>query len=90
MNSRLVKKQELSKYQAEQITSYQIDWLWVKQKIYKKLVLKADSLVDKVLSCRRIKLSNSKNLLLDDVETTVLLSDFDQQLRRQNADALAN
>ena len=27
LNSRLVKKQELPKYQAEQITSYQIDWL---------------------------------------------------------------
>ena len=52
----------------------------------KKLFSKADSLVDKILSCPRIKLSNSQTLILDGVETGIFLSDFVQQLRRKNAD----
>ena len=47
---------------------------------------KADSLVDKILSCRPIKLSISQPLVLDGEETTGLLSDFVQQFRRKNAD----
>ena len=47
---------------------------------------KADSLVDKVLSCPRIKLSNSQTLIFDGVKTGIFLSDFAQQLRRKNAD----
>ena len=52
----------------------------------KILFSKADSLVDNVLSCPRIKLSNSQTLILDGVDTGVLISDFAQQLRRKNAD----
>ena len=45
----------------------------------KKIFSKADSLVDKSLSCPRIKLSNSQSLSLDGVETGVLLFDLAQQ-----------
>ena len=79
-----VTKQELPKYQPSQNPTYQIDSL--KKEINKKLFSKADSLVDKILSCPRIRLSNSQILFLDGVETGIFLSDFAQQLRRKNAD----
>ena len=63
---------------------YQIDSL--KKEENKKLFSKADSLVDKILSRPRIKLSNSQTLVLDGVETGFFLLDFAQQLRRNNAD----
>ena len=47
---------------------------------------KADSLVDKILFCPRIKLSNSQILILGCVETRSSLLDFAQQLRRKNAE----
>ena len=49
-----------------------------------KLRAKADSLVDKTLPGPRMKLSNLQTLILDGVETGVLLSDFAQQLRLKN------
>ena len=49
---------------------------------------KAEILVDQILSCPRIKLSNSQILILDDVETGIFLSDFAQQLCRKNAEVL--
>ena len=79
-----VAKQELPKYQPSQNPKYQVDSL--KKEINKKLFSKADSSVDKVLSCPRIKLSNSHTLFLDGVETGISLLDFAQQLRRKNAD----
>ena len=79
-----VTKQELPKYQPSQNCTYQIDSL--KKEINKKLFSKADSLADKILSCPRIKLSNSQTLILDGVETGIFLSDYVQQLRRKNAD----
>ena len=79
-----VTKQELPKYKVEQPPTYQIDSL--KKEINKKLFCKADSLVDKILSCPRIKLSNSQTLILDGVDTGVLISDFTLHLRRKNAD----
>ena len=79
-----VTKQELPKYQPSQNPTYQIDSL--KKEINKKLFSKADSLVDKILSCPRIKLPNSQTLVLDGVETGIVLSDFVQELRRKNAD----
>ena len=79
-----VTKQELPKYQPSQNPRYQIDSL--KKEINKKFFSKADSLVDKILSCPRIELSNSQTLILDDVGTGIFLSDFAQQLRRKNAD----
>ena len=79
-----VTKQELPKYKAEQPPTYQIDSL--KKEVNKKLFCKADSLVDKILSCPRIKLSNSQTIILDGVDTGVLISDFTLHLRRKNAD----
>ena len=79
-----VTKQELPKYQPSQNPTYQIDSF--KKEINKRLFSKAESLVDKILSCPRIKLSNSQTLILDGVETGIFLSDFAQQLRRKNAD----
>ena len=79
-----VTRQEPPKYQPLQNPTYQIDSL--KKEINKKLFSEADSLVDKILPCPRIKLSNSQTLVLDGVETGIFLSDFAQQLRRKNAD----
>ena len=79
-----VTKQELSKYKAEQPPTYQIDSR--KRDNNKKLFGKADTLIDKILSCSRIKLSNSQALILDGVDTGVLFSDFTQHLRRENAE----
>ena len=84
LKSQSVTKQELPKYQVEQNPSYQIDSL--KKETNKKLSAKADNFVDKILSCPRIKLSNSRNWKFDGVETTVLLSHFAQQLRSKNAE----
>ena len=79
-----VTKQELPKYQPSKNPTYQIDSF--KTEINKKLVSKADSLVDKILSCPPIKRSNSQTLILDGVEIGIFLWDFAQQLRRKNAD----
>ena len=79
-----VTKQLLPKYKAEQPPSYQIDSL--KRDINKKLFDKADTLIDKILSCSRIKLSNSQKILLDRNDTGVLFTDFTLRLRRKNVD----
>ena len=63
--SQSVTKQELPKYQPSQNPTYQIDSL--KKEINKKLFFKAVSVVDKILSCPRIKFSNSQTLILDGV-----------------------
>ena len=77
-----VTKQELPKYKVEQPPTYQIDSL----NINKKYLGKGDSLIDKILSCSRIKLSNSRTIILDGVDTGVLISDFTLHLRRKNSD----
>ena len=77
-----VGKQELPKYKAEQPPTYQIDSL----NLNKKLFGKADTLIDKILSCSRITFSNSQAIILDGVDTGVLISDFTLHLRRKNAD----
>ena len=79
-----VRKQELPKYKAEQAPTYEIDSL--KRDINKKLIGKADPLIDKILSCSRIKLSNSQTIILDGVDTGVLISDLTLHLRRKNSD----
>ena len=56
----------------------------------KNLFCKADSLVDKISSCPRTKLSKSQTLILDIVEAGIFLLDFAQQLRRKNADVPDN
>ena len=58
-----VTKQELSNYKAKQPHTYQIDSL--KRDIYKKLFGKADTLLDKPLSCSRIKPSISQTISLE-------------------------
>ena len=79
-----VTKQELPKYKAEQPPTYQIDSL--KRDINKKLFGKADTLIDKILSCSRIKLSNSQTIILIGVDTGLLISDLTLHLRRKNVD----
>ena len=83
-----VTKQELSKFKAEQPPTYQIDSL--NRDINKKLIGKADTLIDKILSCSRIKFSSSHTIILDGVDTGVLISDFTQHLRRKNSDVPDN
>ena len=80
LNTQAFTRQELPKYQAEQNLTYQIDSL--RKEINKTLFAKGDSLF---FFLSRIKLSNSQTLLLDGVETGVLLSDLAQQLRGKNA-----
>ena len=77
-----VTKQELPNYKAEQPSTYQINSI----NINKKLFGKADPLIDKILSSSCIKLSNSQTIILDGVDTGVLISDFTLHLRRKNAD----
>ena len=77
-----VTKQELPKCKAEQPPTNQIDCL--KKDINKKLFGKADTLMYKILSCSRIKLSNSQTIILDGVDTEVLIAEFPNHLRRKN------
>ena len=88
VTTQYVKKQEIPKYTAEQAPTYQIDSL--KRDINKKLFGKADDLIDKILSCSRIKLSNSQTIILDGVDTGVLISDFTLHFRRKNVDVPDN
>ena len=78
-----VTKQEVPKYKAEQPPTYQIDSL--KRDINRKLFGKADTLIDKILSCSRIKFSSSQTIILDGVDTGVSISDFTLHLRQKNA-----
>ena len=79
-----VTKQELPKYKAEQPTTYQIDSL--KRDINKKLFGRADSLIEKILSYFRVKLSYLQTIVLDGVDTGVSITDFSLHLRRKNVD----
>ena len=74
-----VTKQEFPKYEAEQPPTFQIDT--PNRDINKKLFGKADSLIDKILSCSRIRLSNSQTIYLDGVDTGVLILDFTLHFR---------
>ena len=64
-------KQKLPKYKAEQPATFQTDSL--KRDINQKLFGKADPLIDKILSCSRIKLSISQTKSLDGVDTGVFI-----------------
>ena len=74
----VVTKKELPSYQSEEKPTYQIES--VEKDISKNLFAEADSLVDKVLSSPRIKLSTSYFLILDGTDTGVSLTDFAQTL----------
>ena len=82
MTVQSVAHQELPKYKAEQPPTYQIHSL--KRAINQKVC--TDNLIDKILSSYLIKLSISQTIILDGVDTGVLISDFTLYLRRKNAD----
>ena len=84
VTTQFVTKQELPQFKAEQPPTYQIDSL--KKDINNKLFGKADTLKEKILSCSRIKLSKSQTIILDGVDTGVLISHFTLHLRRKNVD----
>ena len=78
----IVTKKELTKKKPEQTPTYHKDTL--KKEINQQLSTSASPLVNKVLESPRIKLSNSSTLILDGIETGVLLNDFAQRLKRKN------
>ena len=82
-NPTIVAKQELPKYKPEQTPTYHKDTL--KKEIHRQLSKSASPPVNKILESPRIKLSNSHNLILDGIETGVLLKDTAQRLKRKNA-----
>ena len=73
-NPTIVTKQELPKYKPEQNPTYQKDT--IKKEINQQLTTSATPLLNKILESPRIKLSNSNTLILDGIETGVLLKDF--------------
>ena len=77
----VITKQELPKFKAEQPPTYQIDSF--KTDINKKVFGRADILIDKILSCSRIKLSNSQTIVFVGVDTGVVISDFTLHLRQK-------
>ena len=81
-NPTIVSKQELPKYKPEQNPTYQKDT--IKKEINQQLTTSATPLLNKILESPRIKLSNSNTLILDGIETGVLLKDFAQHLKRKN------
>ena len=82
LTTQSVTKRELPRYKAEQPPTYQIDS--IKRDINMKVC--TENLIDEILSCSRIKLSNVQTISLDGVGTGVLISDFTLHLRRKNAD----
>ena len=78
----IVAKQELPKYKPEQTPTYHKDTS--KKEINQQLSTSASALVNKILESSRIKLSNSNTLILDGIETGVLLKDFAPRLKRKN------
>ena len=56
----------------------------LKKEINQQFSTSASPLMNKILESPRIKLSISNTLILDGIETGVLLKDFAQRLRRKN------
>ena len=81
LTAQSVTKQEFPKYKTEQPPTYQIDSL--KRDINKKVC--TDPLIDKILSCSRMKLSNWQTIILDGNDNGVLISHFTLQLRLKNS-----
>ena len=81
-SSTIVTKQELPKYKPEQTPTYHKDTL--KNEINQQLSTSASPIANKFLESSRIKLSNSNTLILDEIETSVLLKDFAQRFKRKN------
>ena len=78
----IVTKQELPKNKPEQNPTNDKDTL--KKEINQQLSTSASPLVNKILESSCIKLSKSNTLILDGIETGVLLKDFAQRLKRKN------
>ena len=78
----IVTKQELPKKKPEQTSTYLKGTL--KTEINQQLPTSASPLVNKLLESRRIKLSKSNTLILNGIETGVLLKDFAHRLKRKN------
>ena len=76
LNSQSHTMQELSEYHSSENSTHQIGPH--KKEFLKIKFANADYLVDKNLSCPRIKLSKLQTLFLHGVEIEVLLSDFTQ------------
>ena len=81
-NSTIVTKQELPKHKPEQTPACLK--VTLKTEINQQLTTNASPLVNKILESPRINLSNSNTLLLDGLETSVLLMEFAQHLKRKN------
>ena len=81
-NSTIVTKQELPKDKPEQTPRYHKDT--IKKEINQQLSTSASPVMNKIYESPRIKLSNSNTFILDGIETSVLLKDFAQRLKREN------
>ena len=81
-SSTIATKQELPKYKPEQTPTYHKDTL--KKEINQQHSTSASPLVNEVLESPRIRLSNSNTLILDGIETGVLLKVFAHRLKRKN------
>ena len=81
-SANIVTKQELPKYKLELFPTYQNETL-IKE-INQHLSTCASLLVNKNLESPRIKLSYSNTLILDGIETGVMLKEFAQRLQRKN------
>ena len=78
-----VTKQEFPRSQPVQNPRYQFDSL--KKVTNKNKFVKADTLVNEISPCPRIKLANSRTSSFDAVETGIFLLDFAQLLHCKNA-----
>ena len=77
----LVTKQELPKYKADQSPRYERST--VKKEIKQHLISFASPLLNEILECPRIKLSKSGAVILDGIESGVLVKAFAQHLKRK-------
>ena len=84
LTTQSVTKQELPNFKAEQSPTYQLDSL--KKDPNKQMFGRADTLIDKILPCSRIKLSKSQTIIVDGVDTGVLISETTVHLRRKSVD----
>ena len=81
-SSTIVTEQELPEYKSEQTPTYHKDTF--KKEINQQVSTSASPLVNKILDSPSIKLSNSITLILDGIETGVLLKDFARRLKSKN------
>ena len=81
-NPTIVKKQELPKHIPEKTPTYRKDTL--KKEIHQQLSTSASLLINKILESPWIKPSSSNTLILDGIETVVLLEDFEERLNHTN------